>query len=124
MAIAAGGPPDRLDRVVSSLDYLNRDMPSADEFQDSVTRLGQAGLIQVGREGFGGTPAGLKIVDRFSRKGKVGVIQMMMRINEEWKDRDFDPVIPTFQFRLQPDDWDRAQQAYLDWYEDWKKTHK
>ena len=52
----------RLELRVSSLDYLNRAMPSEAEFEVSVNRIGKAGLADVAANGFALTEAGRSIL--------------------------------------------------------------
>lgn len=109
VAVAAGNREvNDLTTVVFSLDYLNRDMPSVEVFEDSVNRLVRAGLITAGDDEFRATRAGRQTLDRF---GQTGVIQIMFDLGQEW-DGTRVPILETdHSFSLAPGAWDAAQSA-------------
>lgn len=98
---------DCLAAVVFSLDYLNRSMPTEDEFEASVRKLGTAGLIDVSSRGFKQTRAGRAVLKKWGRG--VGVITVMLELMKEWDGLSVAPANAKFRFELKPGEWQRAQ---------------
>jgi len=109
---AGTGPFGRtnLTYMMSSLDYLNRSMPTEAEFEASVRRLGAAGFIDVSMKGFKQTRSGGAFLTRFGPR--VGIISIMVRLMDVWDGLAVDAVRPSFEFRLKPGEWQAALDAY------------
>ena len=123
MAIGGRGEHSGLSYVVSSLDYLNRAMPSEAEFEVSVNRLGKAGLVDVVANGFAVTEAGRSILER-SGAGHVGVIKMMLDIRDAWQNQQFPVTNPGFVMKMHPGDWEKAQREAHQRFLEWKAKHQ
>jgi len=102
VAIAAGArKPTALQHVVSSLDYLNRDMPTEREFERAVTRLVRAGFVSVTEDGFASAEGG-RVLDSF---GKEGVIKIMFELTEAWTGKQVADHAPDYEFHLEVGEW-------------------
>ena len=123
MAIGGRGEHSALSFVVSSLDYLNRAMPSEAEFEVSVNRLGKAGLVDVAVDGFAVTEAGRSILEGFGA-GHVGVIKMMFDIRDAWQNQRFPVANPGFVMKMHPGDWEIAQREAHARFLGWKAKHQ
>jgi hypothetical protein len=122
VAIGGRGEHSGLSYVVSSLDYLNRAMSSAGEFEVSVNRLGKAGLVDVAADGFAVTEAGRSILERFGA-GHVGVIKMMRAVRDAWQTQWFPVTNPDFVMKMHPGDWEKAQREAHERFLEWKAEH-
>ena len=111
MAMGAG-PLGRtsLTYAMSSLDYLNRTMPTEAEFEASVRRLGAAGFMDVSAKGFKQTRKGGAFLKRFGLRA--GIITVMLSLMEDWDGLAVDAVHPDFDFKLKPGEWQTALEAY------------
>jgi hypothetical protein len=109
VAIAGGpGEPTALEHVVSSLDYLNRNMPTESGFESAVTRLVRAGFITVTHDGFAATAEGAGVLAGF---GNEAVISIMFELNKVWTGKQVVDNAPAYEFRLKPGEWERALAA-------------
>jgi hypothetical protein len=113
--------PVALQHVVSSLDYLNRAMPTEKEFERAVTRLVRAGFVAVTQDGFAATPDGARVFDAF---GKEGVINIMFELGKTWNGKQVADYAPAYEYRLKAGEWERAQAAYHKWFKDWMDKRK
>jgi hypothetical protein len=122
VAICGGaGRPTALRHVVSSLDYLNRAMPTERDFESAVTRLVRAGFVTVTEEGFAATPDGERVLHGF---GKEGVIDFMFQLSKAWTGKQVADQTPDYEFRLDPGEWHGAQAAYHEWFKAWLDKRK
>ena len=122
VAIAGdAGKPTALQHVVSSLDYLNRAMPTEKQFESAVTRLVRAGFVTVTQDGFAATPDGARVFDGF---GKEGVINIMFELGKAWTGKRVADHAPAYEFRLKAGEWERAQAAYHEWFKAWMDKRK
>src|ERR1700682_5498619 len=122
VAIAGGaGKPTALRHVVSSLDYLNRAMPTEKDFESAVTRLVRAGFVTVAEDGFAATPDGARVLDGF---GKEGVIDIMFQLSKAWTGKQVADQAPDYEFRLNAGEWEGAQAAYHEWFKAWMDKRK
>jgi hypothetical protein len=122
MAIVGGqGGCADLPDIVSSLDYLNRAMPTESEFELSVNHLVGAGLVEVTPEGFGPTNAGTRLLNSL---GDGGVIGIMFELMENWDGKEVPDLYPDFEFALPPGAWDVAQAESQEFFLKWMARYK
>jgi hypothetical protein len=107
--------------VVTSLDYLNRDMPTELEFVKSVERLGRTGFVEVSGRRFKLTRSGRAALKDSSHL--TGVITIMLELMNAWDGAVVPEANPTFHFELHGGEWDAAQHEYRDWLHNWMAKH-
>jgi hypothetical protein len=103
-----------LKSVVFGLDYLNRLMPTASEFEASVDRLGRAGLIKVSRKGYKFTRKGRSLLAKYGLNE--GVITNMLHLMDEWDGLGVAEAESQFHFELKMGEWQKAQEDFTAWY--------
>jgi hypothetical protein len=122
VAIVGGaGEPTALEHVVSSLDYLNRDMPTETGFESAVTRLVRAGFVTVTEDGFAATAEGVRVLAGF---GKDGVISIMFELSKLWTGKQVVDNAPAYEFRLKAGEWERALAAYDGRFKAWMEKRR
>ena len=111
VAIGGHGERSTLRNVITSADYVNRLVPTANELEQAINHLGKAGLVDVADDGFALTSSGAKVLDDFGA-GKKGVIDLMLDLMKAWDGTLVEEVLPDFRYAVDPRTFDAAMEDY------------
>lgn len=111
VAIGGHGEYSTLRNVITSADYVNRLVPTAEELEQAINHLGKTGLVNVTHEGYAVTSAGAKVLEDFGA-GKKGVITLMLDLMKAWEGTAIDEVDPNFLYAVDATAYSAATEDY------------